>query len=168
MSAWITWPSPDHHLTITLPSQLQIAERILSLCLRELFEFRLMQTDPNWSNFFYNEEDNKVSLVLHIQQRCYCNFLPSSYIFLILVLPELTASPSQTTTLRYSCVLLSFLPCEASLQLYHNVLFSSSSHSSCVWSLVKQIPLFNCCYAVTWRVHHCRSSKVQLIVIVWW
>jgi len=28
--------------------------------LRELFEFRLMQTDPNWSNFFYNEEDDKV------------------------------------------------------------------------------------------------------------
>ena len=52
-------------MTITLLlSQLQIAERVLSLCLRELFEFRLMQTDPNWSNFFYNEDDNKVSLAL--------------------------------------------------------------------------------------------------------
>ena len=61
--------SHDRHMTITLLlSQLQIAERILSLCLRELFEFRLMQTDPNWSNFFYNEADNKVSLVLYIQQ----------------------------------------------------------------------------------------------------
>ena len=55
-------------MTIALLSQLQIAERILSLCLRELFEFRLMQTDPNWSNFFYNEADNKVSLALYIQQ----------------------------------------------------------------------------------------------------
>ena len=57
--------SHDHYL----PShycQLQIAERILSLCLRELFEFHLMQTDPNWSNFFYNEEDKKVSYTSHI------------------------------------------------------------------------------------------------------
>jgi len=34
---------------------------MLQLCLRELFEFKLMQTDPNWSNFFYNPETEKVS-----------------------------------------------------------------------------------------------------------
>ena len=27
----------------------------------ELFEWRFMQTDPNWSNFLYNEETDKVS-----------------------------------------------------------------------------------------------------------
>uniref|UniRef100_A0A3B4EG54 PID domain-containing protein n=1 Tax=Pygocentrus nattereri TaxID=42514 RepID=A0A3B4EG54_PYGNA len=32
----------------------KISFSILQLCLRELFEFRFMQTDPNWSNFFYN------------------------------------------------------------------------------------------------------------------
>uniref|UniRef100_A0A673Z4V7 Coenzyme Q8B n=1 Tax=Salmo trutta TaxID=8032 RepID=A0A673Z4V7_SALTR len=32
----------------------QICFNILQLCLRELFEFRFMQTDPNWANFFYN------------------------------------------------------------------------------------------------------------------
>uniref|UniRef100_A0A8B9GYR6 ABC1 atypical kinase-like domain-containing protein n=1 Tax=Astyanax mexicanus TaxID=7994 RepID=A0A8B9GYR6_ASTMX len=37
-----------------------ICFRILQLCLRELFEFRFMQTDPNWSNFFYNAEEKKV------------------------------------------------------------------------------------------------------------
>ncbi|XP_066518548.1 atypical kinase COQ8B, mitochondrial isoform X2 [Hoplias malabaricus] len=36
---------------------------ILQLCLRELFEFRFMQTDPNWSNFFYNAEENKIYLL---------------------------------------------------------------------------------------------------------
>ena len=41
-------------------SDLQISLRILGLCLRELFQFRLMQTDPNWSNFYYNEDNNKV------------------------------------------------------------------------------------------------------------
>lgn len=31
------------------------------LCLRELFEFRYMQTDPNWSNFFYDPQTHRVS-----------------------------------------------------------------------------------------------------------
>ncbi|KAF4085824.1 hypothetical protein AMELA_G00099490 [Ameiurus melas] len=37
----------------------KICFSILHLCLRELFEFRFMQTDPNWSNFFYNAEEDK-------------------------------------------------------------------------------------------------------------
>ncbi|XP_035239669.1 atypical kinase COQ8B, mitochondrial [Anguilla anguilla] len=41
----------------------QISHNILQLCLRELFEFRFMQTDPNWANFFYNAERNKVILL---------------------------------------------------------------------------------------------------------
>ncbi|KAG8545893.1 hypothetical protein GDO81_020172, partial [Engystomops pustulosus] len=41
----------------------EICENILNLCLRELFEFRFMQTDPNWSNFFYDPELKKVALL---------------------------------------------------------------------------------------------------------
>ncbi|XP_067102963.1 atypical kinase COQ8B, mitochondrial [Osmerus mordax] len=41
----------------------QICFKILQLCLRELFEFRFMQTDPNWANFFYNAEDNQIILL---------------------------------------------------------------------------------------------------------
>lgn len=41
----------------------QISFNILQLCLRELFEFRFMQTDPNWANFFYNADTNKVVLL---------------------------------------------------------------------------------------------------------
>ncbi|XP_033486766.2 atypical kinase COQ8B, mitochondrial [Epinephelus lanceolatus] len=41
----------------------QICFKILQLCLRELFEFRFMQTDPNWANFFYNSDTNKVVLL---------------------------------------------------------------------------------------------------------
>lgn len=40
----------------------QICQNILLLCLRELFEFRYMQTDPNWSNFFYDPQTHRVSL----------------------------------------------------------------------------------------------------------
>ncbi|KAM9315393.1 atypical kinase COQ8A, mitochondrial [Gastrophryne carolinensis] len=41
----------------------EICENILTLCLRELFEFRFMQTDPNWSNFFYDPALKKVALL---------------------------------------------------------------------------------------------------------
>nr|CDI56499.1 related to ABC1-ubiquinol--cytochrome-c reductase complex assembly protein [Melanopsichium pennsylvanicum 4] len=41
----------------------RIAGSILNLSLSELFSFRLMQTDPNWSNFLYNERDGKIQLI---------------------------------------------------------------------------------------------------------
>ncbi|XP_068088908.1 atypical kinase COQ8A, mitochondrial [Hyperolius riggenbachi] len=41
----------------------EICDNILVLCLRELFEFRFMQTDPNWSNFFYDPQLKKVALL---------------------------------------------------------------------------------------------------------
>uniref|UniRef100_A0A8C7HPR7 Coenzyme Q8B n=1 Tax=Oncorhynchus kisutch TaxID=8019 RepID=A0A8C7HPR7_ONCKI len=46
----------------------QICFNILQLCLRELFEFRFMQTDPNWANFFYNAEQNKFSVTFLMAQ----------------------------------------------------------------------------------------------------
>lgn len=38
----------------------QICSSILDLCVRELFHYRYMQTDPNWSNFFYDPHSGKV------------------------------------------------------------------------------------------------------------
>ncbi|KAG6828186.1 hypothetical protein H0H92_008845 [Tricholoma furcatifolium] len=40
-----------------------IAARVLELCLKELFEFRAMQTDPNWSNFLWNAQTRTIELV---------------------------------------------------------------------------------------------------------
>lgn len=40
-----------------------IGTQILRLCLREIMEFRYMQTDPNWTNFLYNKQDNKIELL---------------------------------------------------------------------------------------------------------
>ncbi|TPX55046.1 hypothetical protein SeMB42_g00034 [Synchytrium endobioticum] len=41
----------------------RIGERLLRLCLRELFAFRFMQTDPNWSNFLYNDKEDRIYLI---------------------------------------------------------------------------------------------------------
>lgn len=41
----------------------QICFQLLRLCLRELFEFRFMQTDPNWANFLYDTSSHQVTLL---------------------------------------------------------------------------------------------------------
>lgn len=40
-----------------------IGTQILRLCLREITEFRYMQTDPNWTNFLYNPGSRKLELL---------------------------------------------------------------------------------------------------------
>lgn len=41
----------------------RIAHAIMELSLRELFEWHLMQTDPNWTNFLYNEQTQTIQLI---------------------------------------------------------------------------------------------------------
>jgi aarF domain-containing kinase len=40
-----------------------IGTQILRLCLREITEFKYMQTDPNWTNFLYNASTQKLELL---------------------------------------------------------------------------------------------------------
>eukprot|EP01101_Sappina_pedata_P009337 TRINITY_DN5417_c0_g1_i1.p1 TRINITY_DN5417_c0_g1~~TRINITY_DN5417_c0_g1_i1.p1 ORF type:complete len:553 (+),score=192.73 TRINITY_DN5417_c0_g1_i1:41-1699(+) len=40
-----------------------VASKMLEMCLRELFEFSFMQTDPNWTNFFFNPAKRQVILI---------------------------------------------------------------------------------------------------------
>jgi len=40
-----------------------IGTQILRLCLREITEFKYMQTDPNWTNFLYNASTHKLELL---------------------------------------------------------------------------------------------------------
>uniref|UniRef100_A0A3Q3K5T0 ABC1 atypical kinase-like domain-containing protein n=1 Tax=Monopterus albus TaxID=43700 RepID=A0A3Q3K5T0_MONAL len=67
---------------VDLPQEIrnQICFSILQLCLRELFEFRFMQTDPNWANFFYNADTNKVVLLDFGACRSYPQSFTDDYI----------------------------------------------------------------------------------------
>ena len=40
-----------------------IGTNILRLCLREITEFKFMQTDPNWTNFLFNPQTQKLELL---------------------------------------------------------------------------------------------------------
>ena len=49
-----TWHTPGYNRCRNLRSR---------RCLQELFVWRFMQTDPNFSNFLYDEESRKISLI---------------------------------------------------------------------------------------------------------
>lgn len=60
-----------------------IGTQILRLCLREITEFRFMQTDPNWTNFLYNAGRNKLELLDFGASREYPERFISLYVQLL-------------------------------------------------------------------------------------
>lgn len=56
---------------------------VMQLCLREMFQFRYMQTDPNWSNFFYNPETRQLVLLDFGASREYSKEFMDQYIQVI-------------------------------------------------------------------------------------
>ncbi|KAL9654226.1 hypothetical protein ABK040_010259 [Willaertia magna] len=54
----------------------RVARAILKLCLKELFEYRFMQTDPNWSNFFYDIKTD----TLHLLDFGACMEFPQTFV----------------------------------------------------------------------------------------
>jgi hypothetical protein len=53
----------DKCAALTQETRNAVATRMLSLTIRELFEFHLVQTDPNWSNFLYDADSDVLSLI---------------------------------------------------------------------------------------------------------
>ncbi|KAK2009370.1 ABC1 family protein [Colletotrichum eremochloae] len=66
-----------------------IGTQILRLCLREITEFKFMQTDPNWTNFLYNAATNKLELLDFGASREYPDEFVTQYV-------ELLAAASKT------------------------------------------------------------------------
>ncbi|TLD25435.1 hypothetical protein PspLS_05762 [Pyricularia sp. CBS 133598] len=61
----------------------RIGTHILRLCLREITEFRFMQTDPNWTNFLYNAETGRLELLDFGASREYPERFVSLYVKLL-------------------------------------------------------------------------------------
>ncbi|CRH02543.1 ABC1 family, putative [Plasmodium relictum] len=60
-----------------------IGQRILYLCLHELFVFKIMNTDPNLGNFLYDTENNKLCLIDFGATRSYKNEFVDQYLRLV-------------------------------------------------------------------------------------
>ena len=75
-----------------------IANALLKLTLKELFEFRFMQTDPNFSNFLFDLETDKIMLIDHGATREYRKDFVDNYLRLI----EGCATEDREKILHYS------------------------------------------------------------------
>ncbi|KAI0396130.1 ABC1-domain-containing protein [Xylariaceae sp. FL0594] len=60
-----------------------IGTQILRLCLREIAEFRFMQTDPNWTNFLYNPSTQKLELLDFGASRAFPDAFVTTYLSLL-------------------------------------------------------------------------------------
>lgn len=68
---------------ITKETKNDVAKRLLDLTLREVFEFQFMQTDPNWSNFLYDPEEDRIILLDFGAAREYSKEFVDDYIKII-------------------------------------------------------------------------------------
>ena len=75
-----------------------IGTQILRLCLRELTEFRYMQTDPNWTNFLFNAATQQLELLDFGASRSYPSDFITKYVDILVA-----ASKND----RYACRQLS-------------------------------------------------------------
>lgn len=73
----------DKCVDMDIETKEHICRLIMNLCLKELFEFRYMQTDPNWSNFFYNSKTKQLILLDFGACRSYSKKFMDDYIEII-------------------------------------------------------------------------------------
>lgn len=81
-----------------------IGTQILRLCLREITEFKFMQTDPNWTNFLYNASTNKLELLDFGASREYPEAFITTYAKLLAA-----ASKSDRDSVRELSIKLGYL-----------------------------------------------------------
>ncbi|KAK6079392.1 ABC1 family protein [Seiridium cupressi] len=60
-----------------------IGTQVLRLCLREITDFKFMQTDPNWTNFLYNAQTQKLELLDFGASREYPDEFVTQYVNLL-------------------------------------------------------------------------------------
>lgn len=88
----------DKCVDMDYESRKHICMLVMELCLRELFQFRYMQTDPNWSNFFYNKDTKQLILLDFGATRAYSKEFMDNYIQVI----KAGADGDRETVLRLS------------------------------------------------------------------
>ncbi|XP_054710490.1 atypical kinase COQ8B, mitochondrial-like [Uloborus diversus] len=76
----------------------KVCENLLKLCLREVFIFRFMQTDPNWANFLYNFDTGQIVLL----DFGACNEYTTEFVATYMNIIKAAADQDRNNVLRYS------------------------------------------------------------------
>lgn len=99
----------------------RLGKRLLDLCLRELFEFRFMQTDPNFGNFLYDEKMDQIQLIDFGAAREFDETFVKDYLMLL----KAGADQNRDKAIEYSIKLgfLTSMESKAMLNAHVNSLF---------------------------------------------
>lgn len=81
-----------------------IGTNILRLSLKELMDFKFMQTDPNWTNFLFNAESNKLELLDFGAARDFPDRFVDPYVSLLIA-----ATQNDRETVRERSIELGYL-----------------------------------------------------------
>ncbi|KAF1981027.1 ubiquinone biosynthesis protein-like protein coq-8 [Aulographum hederae CBS 113979] len=81
-----------------------IGSSILRLCLREICQFKFMQTDPNWTNFLWNASTRKIELLDFGASRDYPDEFVEPYIRVLIA-----ASQNDKAAIRNLSIQLGYL-----------------------------------------------------------
>lgn len=73
----------DKVARLTQETRNYVGKKLLELTLMELFVFRFMQTDPNWSNFLYDETTKTINLIDFGAARDYPKSFVDDYIRMV-------------------------------------------------------------------------------------
>ncbi|KAI9339684.1 mitochondrial chaperone [Obelidium mucronatum] len=103
----------------------EIGNRMLELCLLQLFSFRFMQTDPNWSNFLFDEKTDTI----HMLDFGAAREFPASFTDTYLRLLTAASVQDREASVKYSQELgfLTGYESEAMLNAHLNSLFLLAS-----------------------------------------
>jgi len=91
-------------LNLTQDERDWVGTQILRLCLREITEFKFMQTDPNWTNFLYNRGTKRLELLDFGASRSYPDEFVDPYIDILRA-----ASRADRSTIRDMSIRLGYL-----------------------------------------------------------
>ena len=103
-SEFISGLTIDQCVDLDQETRNKIVTDFLVLLMKELFEFRYMQTDPNWANFLYNTETKQLGLLDFGATRVYKKEFVDEY-FKVLD----AAANNDTETILNSSINLGFL-----------------------------------------------------------
>ncbi|GLV37119.1 Coenzyme Q8 [Carabus blaptoides fortunei] len=88
----------DQCVNMDLETRKDIARKAMKLCVLELLEFKYMQTDPNWANFFYNKNTGQLVLLDFGASRGYSKQFMDIYVKII----KAAAEDDRETVLKHS------------------------------------------------------------------
>jgi len=82
-STFVTGTPIDKALQLDQHTRNAIARTMLVLTIRELFEWRFIQSDPNFGNFLYNDAEQKINLIDFGASREYSKSFVDGYMRLV-------------------------------------------------------------------------------------